>query len=243
VNADDMHEYVSKMAVAGALLAEGRTVEALPVAREVSVVAERIWGTESPKLADALRLLNRCLPETEQVGLRERVLSDSEQVGHCERALRGAEAAFDPDHVNVVNALHHLGRALQKVVRLDDALATFRRALDISERALGEEDPMGFTRELLRCVGPLLVDMGRFEEAIPFLEREARIADAKPSDDMTRLVARRILGRALLHCRRNAEATQSLEVALEIAERRESGNTTLMTNLRALLTEARLPEA
>jgi tetratricopeptide (TPR) repeat protein len=228
VKADDMHEYVSKVAVVKDLLVHHRTEEARPVARQVLAVAERIFGTESPEIVPALGLLARCLPAEKQVAPRE-------------RALRITEATHAPEHVNIVNALHHLGLALQDVGRRDEALTTFRRALDVSERTLGDEDPMRFTRELLRCTGGLLVDLHRSEEAIPLLEREARLAEATPSDDMTRMLARRMLGRALLDVGRHTEAATSLETALAIAERHEDEESPLVTHLRAWWTEAKHP--
>jgi hypothetical protein len=112
VKADDMHEYISKVAVVKDLLMQQRTNEAHPVACQVLAVAELIVGTASLQIVPALELLARCLPVEEQVALHE-------------RALRITEATHAPEHVNIANALHHLGLALPPEGRM---LVTHLRA-------------------------------------------------------------------------------------------------------------------
>jgi hypothetical protein len=100
VNSDDVHEYVSKVAVARDLLTQHRRAEAEPVVRQLLAIAERIWGAESPQMLKALVLLAPCLSPEERLDLWERM-------------LRITEAGWDAEDVNIINALHHQGLALQ----------------------------------------------------------------------------------------------------------------------------------
>jgi tetratricopeptide (TPR) repeat protein len=211
-------------------LRENRVADAERIARELLADTEGSWGHDSPELVGPLDLLAIVLDRT-----RDRATL-AEQLALHERALRITESARGWEDIQTATGLHKVGLALWGLGRHEEALAAFRRALAISDGTVEGDQLYFLTWELLSCTGSLLVEMHRPEEAIPLLAREARRADSL-RHEATRMVAHRILGRALLDAGRRVEAARSLEVALAIAESRDAQR--MVDQLRSWLLEAR----
>ncbi|MCB9897719.1 MAG: serine/threonine protein kinase [Planctomycetes bacterium] len=120
---------------------------------------------------DALRLLLAdVLLEDGRFGEAEDVLGD---------VLARAETDPSAD-ATLVPALDLLGRLRQRQVRLDDAEATYRRAIALDDRR-GEPSPTGYG--LRSSLGSLLLVQHRLDEAEPLLETAVAGMSAHEGDD------------------------------------------------------------
>jgi TonB family protein len=100
-------------------------------------------------------------------------------------AIRAAEARPD-SHLKLVAALIKLGELKHAEGAHDDAEALFRRALDIGERVLGQDD-LALVPPLT-SLGALRIARGRPEDAAPLLTRALEISERSLGRDHPDLV-------------------------------------------------------
>lgn len=133
------------------------------------------------------------------------------------QALGGFEAQGRPKDRETAVAAGWLGVALERQGRLGEAESPYRRALDLSARVYGEQDP--YTALTLNNLASLLMQLGRAQEAEALLRRGLAIREASlgPShpDVATSLTS---LGLLLLAQGRYAEAEPLLRRAVSISE-------------------------
>ena len=190
--------YPDSLRHAWQLQQQGRLDEAEAIYREV------LAGT--PKNAAALHMLG-VLEAT-----RQDYLAAVELIG----AAAGIEPANPFLHYNLGNVLRELGR-------YEDAIASYRRALEI--------DPANASA--LNNCGAVLFDLGRYDAAIAAYDRAIALEPRK-------LQAHNNRGNALLAIERDVEALQSYDAALAIDP---SHANALFGRGRALVKLARKNEA
>jgi tetratricopeptide (TPR) repeat protein len=216
----------SELARGKALYEEERFDEARACLQAAIALGEKSWGTDSPRIVDALNWLARATAE------KKYGVGNAEVLAIYDRALRIVETRDCPDDLATAVALSNVALELWSLHRHEEALPIYRRVLAIREAELQEDDYR--VSGALEDLGSTLVDMNRFDEAIPLLERRVRVADAHPHET-ARLVAHMMLGRAYLGAKRDAVAT--FEVALSLAERQ--GHAATIENCRNWLDKAR----
>jgi tetratricopeptide (TPR) repeat protein len=142
----------------------GKLDEALVKMREAEEIAVRAQGHDHPDVADFLEGEVDILDEQGK-------LADAEAVArHAHEVYR---AAYGPDHPRVAMALASLARLQGKREDYKAALATWQQTLPIFEATLGKNHPnVSFT---LGGIGDALTELGRPQEAIPYLERALKI--------------------------------------------------------------------
>ncbi len=154
-------------------------------------------------------------------------------------------------------ALHNLGVAYAKLGRLDEAVASFREALELNPRSAGSHRNLGLAlreqRKLTEALthyaeaarlepdnaaahhdlGHILFDAGRHEEALPSLREAVRLSPELWGAHID-------LGRCLARLGKSAEAMAAYEEALQIKPDAADAH----NNLGILLEQARrYPEA
>lgn len=221
-----------------ALLARGRDAyrrdrfaEARTLLGEALVAGEQVWGAGAMELVPVLKLLALAVAEgtfgdhhlAAQLALHQRVMHITEEACGVEDRRTG-------------HAVYAVGLDLWGLGRRDEALDCFVRALAVARRAYDDEHFV--VREVRGALGNVLSELGRAEEAIALLRREAEIADRRAHAG-NRMVAHWYLGQALLRARRWEESARSLEQALALADARPRGGGAQARQLRAWLNEAR----
>lgn len=211
----------------------GQFAEARDVFREAIRLGEQEYGPDARELIESLRWLAMAISEKDYSGS-----SNAEELPLHERVLRIAVTAFGPDDIRTAGAHYNVGLDLWGLRRLGEALQHFRRSFELAVKAHQDEGHY-FVCQARGSLGGLLTEMGRFDEGIPLLQREAEIADSK-GHAAGRLAAHWFLGSALLQAERWEEATRSLETSLQLAEARPTkGGSAQAKQLRAWLEDAK----
>jgi len=210
--------------------------EARDVLREAIRVGEQEYGPDAAELIESLRWLAMAISEKDYSAAKT-----AEELPLHERALRIAQAAFGPDDARTAKAHYNVGLALWGLKRLDEALEHFQRSFELATM-IHQDEGHYFVCQTRGSLGELLIEMSRFDEGIPLLQREAEIADGK-GHVAGRFVAHWFLGRALLLAKRWEEATRSLETSLHLVNPTSKRGSEQAEQLRAWLEEAKTGRA
>jgi tetratricopeptide (TPR) repeat protein len=109
---------------------------------------------------------------------------------HAERALGMRRELYGPGDELVADSLHQLAIVHHRLGQLDRALRLLLDASRISEERFGADHPSSLTYRVAR--GSVLLDMGRYKEALAILERALapleRAAGRESSDVMFALM-------------------------------------------------------
>src|SRR6185312_14055057 len=147
--------------------------EARDVLREAIRVGEQEYGPDAAELIESLRWLAMAISEKDYSAAKT-----AEELPLHERALRIAQAAFGPDDARTAKAHYNVGLALWGLKRLDEALEHFQRSFELATM-IHQDEGHYFVCQTRGSLGELLIEMSRFDEGIPLLQREAEIADGK----------------------------------------------------------------
>lgn len=128
----------------------------------------RAVPAEERRLAADIERLRRAWKHREALPLAERLV-----------ALR--EAALDPEHPDLAEALHILGSLYRSRYAYDRALPLLERALETRRRRHGEGSPE--VASSLLELGAIHRDQSRFALAVPALERALAIREARLGAD------------------------------------------------------------
>ena len=110
------------------MAAQGRYDEAVVPAREAIVLAEELFGLESPSLAASLNNLGLILRnQGDAQGAEEAAL----------RAITVSEAAFPPGHQFVSTTRANLGKLYSEQGRIAEMVPVYERALANAEASYG----------------------------------------------------------------------------------------------------------
>lgn len=172
-----------------------------------AALAERFFGPKDGRLAIILRNL----------GITERSRDrPMEAEAALQHALAIQKEAAAPN-LEIASTLSPLGLALLDLGRLDEALTTTVRALDLRESSLGPHHLE--TAASAQNLGIVRTGRGDFPGAEAAFRRALAIREAALGRDDP-LVAESLqgVGRALLHQERTTEAKAALERALAIQE-------------------------
>jgi tetratricopeptide (TPR) repeat protein len=165
---------------------QGRISEALEDAREAVAIKERSAGPDSPDTGQSLTNVSLYLAQLDRL---------TEAEDYARRAVAITEAGLGPGHPRTAIVLSNYGEVLNRLRRFEAARAVSRRALDILE---GEVEPDGLILAYpLMVLGLGLLDDGMADEALPLLERAARIRDAGENEPALRGEVHFALARAL----------------------------------------------
>jgi tetratricopeptide (TPR) repeat protein len=129
--------------LAAVCLDTAREREALDLARESVETFELAAAGASTGLANALDLLARC---------HAAMGDDAAAVALFERALNEMEAALGPSHPFVATQLSNLGACLRRMGRLEEAEASFLRAMEVL-RGAGMAESLDFAYLTLNYTG------------------------------------------------------------------------------------------
>ncbi len=139
---------------------EGRYAEALPMARQLTTLAEEEFGPEHPTVAiylDNLAVLYHAVGETK----KSEVL--------FQRAWTIQENTLGPDHLAVATTLNHMGALYHTMGEDSHATALLERAATLRERHLGPDHSA--TVAVLSNLAILLEATGEYDEAEPLFQR------------------------------------------------------------------------
>jgi tetratricopeptide (TPR) repeat protein len=167
------------------------------VFREAIALRESIAEPGPPEIKELLRELDRVLeqlrpddPEREAILLRltstDPTTEDLYRLGRyqaqrsdSERAIETFDRALEREGTGSGDdrwpwlLLGELGRAYERSDQRDKAEDAYRRAVDTAERALGTRHPQ-LVQPLAR-LGAFYVDAGRYQDALPLLERASAL--------------------------------------------------------------------
>ncbi len=140
-----------------------------------------------------------------------------EAAAHLEEAIKEGERAR-PDHPALAALLGALGQVQQQLGRFDDAERALRRALAITQKNYGAQDPE--QARALSNLGSLYLQRGQRDLAELYLRRAygLLLKTAGPEDVLTAGVEA-ILGKLALERHRYSAARPMLEHALAVFER------------------------
>lgn len=222
-------EFTRLMALAAKAYDADRFGEARAALRRALALAEERFGAEAVELIEVLQRLAMAIGEKKYRGGRL-----AERAKLHRRVLGISENGHGPDHDRTGRARQDLALDLWGLRRYDEAQELQRRAFDALARKYPDDHYL--VRGARGALGSLLSDMGRSDDAIPFLEREAKLADAE-RHPASRLVAHYFLGQALMRSRRWGRARKVLETALGVAEAGRKGGGEWSRQLREWIGE------
>lgn len=190
------------LVVAELLLELGRTEDSARHLEAASQLA--LDGGDEARAADLLERAALTLRLAER---------DEEALALFQRLLRLREESEGPQGVGVANAARHIASGYERMGRTAEAELMRRRALAISEAALGTDHVLtGFDLMLL---GLLYSGQQRFGEAEPLLLRAVVIMEAQPETREQALLARTALSSLLAAQGRRQEAADLAAASLE----------------------------
>jgi tetratricopeptide (TPR) repeat protein len=229
MNAEDIERYTKDFAQAKTAYEANDFAGARRLMRGVLTRAERIWGKHSVEIVEALTWL-ALSTSGKNYGPSKAVEIDLHK-----RIHRIFRRAYGDDDTRTAGAVESCALDLWGHGKRAQALRGFLGVLKVLERHLNDDTHyrMGF---VLDAVGALLIELGRAKEAVPLLERNVRAAE-KGGHDVTKMIAHRLLARALIDAGRRHEAIASLDIALEIAKQRAT-NAPLIAELKSWRVEA-----
>ena len=148
------------------LYREGRFAEALPMAKAVLAIQERVHGSLHLGTAAALNNLAAVLQ-----GLGDL----SQALTHMERALAIREDLLGPDHLTTALCLNNLGNLLREMGDYRRARDCLERAIPVLRELLGDEHSQ--TAVSLQILGGVLMEMGDLSGALECLELSLAIRE------------------------------------------------------------------
>ena len=181
----------------------GELDDAAGLAERALAIREGVFETDHSEVADSLTALGAVHFHAD----RSEAAADLHR-----RALEMRERLFGRDHPDVAQSLVNLA------ITSDDpdfAVPLLERALGIFERALGPEHPR--VANVLGNLAWFPIEDGRFEEAVPLLERAYAISLQPDHDVLARVWHLGNLGRIDLELGREELAETRLRRALEHA--------------------------
>jgi tetratricopeptide (TPR) repeat protein len=141
----------------------GKYQEAIPIARQLLEIYEKINGLDHPDTATGLNNL----------ALLYEAMGDYAKAEPLyRRALTINEKALGPDHPDTATSLNNLAELYHAVGDYAEAKPLFRRALAIKEKALGSDHP--FTANSLNNLAFLDLDLGETGGALEFAVRAGK---------------------------------------------------------------------
>ena len=188
-------------------MTRGRYESSLADAEQVLQLREKLFGSESVPVADALTVVGNSL---------YRLNRNEEALRVQERALALRTKVQGADHPDVGITLVSMASALQILGRYDEELADFKRALAIHERTAGPKSPQ--VAVVLDNIGLALAMQEHDEESLGYHRRAVAIYDELGNDTMARAIAIFNVGDRLMHLHHDAEAVVYLRRALAMEE-------------------------
>jgi serine/threonine-protein kinase len=147
--------------------AQGDLGRAIDDARAAIAAKSRAFGADSPDVGFTFSNLSGYLVEAGSLG---------EGIEASQRAIEITTAGLSPAHPKTATALSNHSEWLCRTRSFSQAIGFAERALPIFER---EMDPNGlFVAHALWVIGLSAVNLGRFEQALPLLERAQRNREA-----------------------------------------------------------------
>src|SRR3989339_661059 len=152
---------------ASELYKAGKYNEAIPYAKQVLEIYEKILGKDHPNVATSLNNL---------AGLYKVIGRYSEAEPLYKRSLEIREKALGREHPSVAQSLDNLAGLYAFIGgRYADAEPLYKRALEIREKIRGSEHPD--TAIVLRVLAELYRVTGRYAEAEPLFKRALEISE------------------------------------------------------------------
>jgi CHAT domain-containing protein/Tfp pilus assembly protein PilF len=141
----------------------GKYQEAVPIARQVLAICEKVLGQEHPDTATSLHNLARLYDETGDYAKAEPLYR---------RALAIREKALGPEHADTALGLNNLAALYWATGDYAKAEPFLQRALAICEKALGPQHPL--TATSLKNLATLDLDLGDTGGALDFAVRAGK---------------------------------------------------------------------
>ncbi|PIX87234.1 MAG: hypothetical protein COZ31_11480 [Nitrospirae bacterium CG_4_10_14_3_um_filter_44_29] len=195
---------------ASELYKAGKYNEAIPYAKQVLEIYEKILGKDHPNVATSLNNL---------AGLYKVIGRYSEAEPLYKRSLEIREKAFGREHPSVAQSLYNLAGLYAFIGgRYAEAEPLHKRALEIYEKALGREHP-SVAQSLISLAG-LYESTGRYADAEPLYKRALEIREKiRGSEHPDTAIVLRVLAELYRVTGRHAEAEPLYKRALEIREK------------------------
>jgi tetratricopeptide (TPR) repeat protein len=143
---------------------QGKYSEALPLAKKILAIKEKLLSPEDPDVANSLNNLSALYYEQGKEAQAEPLLR---------HALAIQEKALGPDHPHVAISLNNLATLHYKQGNYAQAEPLFRRALAIREKALGLDHPK--VADSLNRLAMLYQKQGKEAQAEPLFRRAQEI--------------------------------------------------------------------
>jgi len=166
--------YLAKCRVASMENLHGRAFEQCQKAK---ALREKLFGSDSPELAEVLNALGHAYRRSEQL---------VPAIEMYNQALRIEAAHLGAFHPNLVSTLRGLGIVARDQMRLEESVGHFQRALAIQEKSLGKDNirTSDYHIQLVRT----FLAMNRLADAEQAINRAVQIRRAaKSSSDLDRL--------------------------------------------------------
>jgi CHAT domain-containing protein/tetratricopeptide (TPR) repeat protein len=203
---DDLSALNQQVAV---LYQSGKYAEAITIAQGALAIAERLHGSNHPRVAVGLSNLALLLQVTNRLTEAERLYR---------RALEIDETSFGLAHPKVACDLNNLAGLLQATNRLTEAEHLYRRGLAINERSFGPAHPE--VARVLNDLAQLLHITNRLAEAEPLMRRALEINEKSFGPAHPKVATALNILAALLHnTNRLTEAEPLMRRALAIDEK------------------------
>ena len=195
---------------ASELYKAGKYNEAIPYAKQVLEIYEKILGKDHPNVATSLNNL---------AGLYKVIGRYSEAEPLYKRSLEIREKAFGREHPSVAQSLYNLAGLYAFIGgRYAEAEPLHKRALEIYEKALGREHP-SVAQSLISLAG-LYESTGRYADAEPLYKSALEIREKiRGSEHPDTAIVLRVLAELYRVTGRHAEAEPLYKRALEIREK------------------------
>lgn len=189
--------------MANALSRLGRYEEAEALHRETIKLSIRVDGEMAPNTI--IRTSNLGLVLVQQGKFEEAVSIFEDSI---ERGIK----VWPSDHEQLAFMIGSKAAALKRFGRMDESLAAYRQAADITRAGRGEDSSRYVRR--LRGIGSVQMDMARYAEADATFERALALAIELDDDNSREATLLRVFrGRSYLRQKRYAEAEASLAKA------------------------------
>ena len=195
---------------ASELYKAGKYNEAIPYAKQVLEIYEKILGKDHPNVATSLNNL---------AGLYKVIGRYSEAEPLYKRSLEIREKALGREHPSVAQSLDNLAGLYAFIGgRYADAEPLHKRALEIYEKALGREHP-SVAQSLISLAG-LYESTGRYADAEPLYKRALEIREKiRGSEHPETAIVLRVLAELYRVTGRYAEAEPLFKRSLAIVEK------------------------
>jgi tetratricopeptide (TPR) repeat protein len=182
--------------------ADGRYEEAASLNRRALEIKEKLLGPQNPDVATSVGNLSNVLAKLGRV---------DEALDSSQRALKIHENALGAEHPQVGMDLIMRAEQLLTAKRPTEAEQDARRAVHLLEPELGATNPV--LAAALSILGRTLLDVGRRQDARPFLERAYASRTQTEKDPGRRAESAFLLAQALWPSR--TERSKALTLALE----------------------------